>query len=116
MNVRKCSGEMASSITLIYRGRMPMACERTQPSQLNIDAEIEAMQRSGIDVRAWYFWVNTEDPENDPNVKKTLESFKRHNIHPQIWVPQSFARHSVPSKGVVRNGLSDGTKPSRWIR
>jgi sugar phosphate isomerase/epimerase len=61
-------------------------------SQLDIDAEIEAMQRNGIDIRAWYFWVNTDDPGNDPNVTKTFEAFKRHNIHPQVWVPQSFVQ------------------------
>lgn len=64
-------------------------------SQLDIDAEIEAMQRSGIDIRAWYFWVNTDDPAKDPNVTKTFGSFKRHHIHPQVWVPQSHAQREM---------------------
>jgi len=64
-------------------------------SQLDIDAEIEAMQRSGIDIRAWYFWVNTNDPADDPNITKTFEAFKRHRIHPQVWVPQSHAQSEM---------------------
>ena len=64
-------------------------------SQLDIDAEIEAMQRNGIDIRAWYFWVNTDDPADDPNVAKTFEAFKRHHIHPQVWVPQSHAQREM---------------------
>jgi len=61
-------------------------------SQLVIDAEIEAMQRNGLDIRAWYFWLNTDDPKSDPNVSKTFEAFKRYHIHPQVWVPQSHAQ------------------------
>jgi len=60
-------------------------------SQHDVDAEIEAMQRHGIDILAWYFWVNADNPADVPKVRTTLESFKRHGIHPQIWVTNSFA-------------------------
>jgi sugar phosphate isomerase/epimerase len=60
-------------------------------SQLDIDSEIEAMKRHGIEIRAWYFWVNVDDPAEDQTVRRTLEAFKRHDIHPDIWVPQSYA-------------------------
>src|SRR5262245_60625030 len=59
-------------------------------SQLDVDAEIEAMQAHGIDLRAWYFWLNSDDPESDSRILQTLAAFKRHKIHPQIWVPQSM--------------------------
>lgn len=60
-------------------------------SQHEVESEIEAMQRHGIDILAWYFWVNTNHPAEVPKVRETLESFKRHRIHPQIWMAHSFA-------------------------
>jgi len=60
-------------------------------SQHNVDAEIEAMQRHGIKILAWYFWINTNDPATVPRIRYALDSFKRHNIHPDIWVTNSFA-------------------------
>jgi len=60
-------------------------------SQLNVDAEIEAMQRHGIDIIAWFFWINTNEPATAPKLRYALESFKRHNIHPHIWVTNSYA-------------------------
>ena len=62
-------------------------------SQHDIDTEIEAMQKYGINIPAWYFWLNTDDPAENAKVKKTLESFRRHNICPQIWVPHSYAHY-----------------------
>ncbi len=46
------------------------------------DAEIEALQKHNIELVAWW------SPENaaDPKTKLILETFKRHNIHPQLWV------------------------------
>jgi len=46
------------------------------------DAEVEAMQRHGIRIVAWWF---PTDP-NDPVSKTILEVCKRHDIHPQLWV------------------------------
>jgi sugar phosphate isomerase/epimerase len=50
------------------------------------DAEIEALQRHGIGLAAWW----SPFGENDPEAKATLEVFKRHNVRPQLWVAQSF--------------------------
>ena len=61
----------------------------TNDSQLDIDAEIVAMQQQGITIKAWYFWLNVDDPLDDPNVLRTLEAFKKHRISPQIWVADS---------------------------
>jgi hypothetical protein len=70
-------------------------------SQLDVEAEISAMKRNGINVRGWYFWFNADDPAVDPRVVSTFEAFARHQIQPQIWLPQSFAlsaskTHMVP--------------------
>jgi len=71
--------------------RDPFGDDRANVSQLDINNEIEAMQRHGIEISAWYFWVNMEDPAKDPNVRAALEAFKRYRIQPQIWVSESFA-------------------------
>jgi len=71
------------------------------------DAEIEALQRHGIKLLAWLFYT-TDDPGamnwkdesvlpsgllaggNKKSVKMSieaeLETFKGHNVHPQLWV------------------------------
>lgn len=46
------------------------------------DAEIEALQKHGIDLLAWWFPLGAEHPL----AKTTLEVFQRHNVHPQLWV------------------------------
>jgi hypothetical protein len=71
--------------------RDPFGEDREVTSQLDIDAEIDAMKRHGIEVVAWYFWVNVDDPATDPKVVAALDSFKRHHIHPQLWVAESFS-------------------------
>jgi len=58
-------------------------------SHFDVDAEIEAMQKYHIDILAWYFWINSDHPADVPVVLQTLEAFKRHHIHPQIWVANS---------------------------
>lgn len=65
-------------------------------SHYDVDAEIKAMQKYGINIMAWYFWFNTDNPEDDPIIKETFESFKRHNIKPQIWVTHSYAKQDFP--------------------
>jgi hypothetical protein len=67
-------------------------------SQQNIDEEIEAMQRHGIDILAWYFWINADDPGAVPVLQSTLESFKRHHIHPDIWITNSYAYRPKSAK------------------
>ena len=41
------------------------------------DAEIEAMQKHGIEITAWWY------PGSTPEI---LDAIKRHGIHPQLWV------------------------------
>jgi sugar phosphate isomerase/epimerase len=52
------------------------------------DDEIDALQKHGINLIAWWFPFDAEDPE----AKATLETFKRHNVHPQLWVIQSLSQ------------------------
>jgi len=51
------------------------------------ETEIEALQRHGIDLLAWWFPFDADEPQ----AKATLEIFKRHNVHPQLWIIQSHA-------------------------
>jgi sugar phosphate isomerase/epimerase len=46
------------------------------------DAEIEALQRHGIEITAWWFPLTADDPL----AKSTLETFRRHGVQPQLWV------------------------------
>lgn len=55
-------------------------------SDVDVDREIEALKRQGITLTAWYFF--SDDPGNDPQVRTALEAFKRHGVHPQIWISQ----------------------------
>jgi sugar phosphate isomerase/epimerase len=50
------------------------------------DAEIEVLQKRGIDLLAWWFPFDADNT----TAKTTLEVFKRHNVHPQLWVMQSI--------------------------
>ena len=52
------------------------------------DAEIEALARHQIDLLAWWFPFEAADPL----AKSTLETFKRHGVHPQLWVMQSAVK------------------------
>ncbi len=58
---------------------------------LTYDAEIEALRRHGINLLAWRFYLDADDPV----AKATLETFKRHNVHPRLWVSQSL-RMNLP--------------------
>jgi hypothetical protein len=46
------------------------------------NAEIEAMQRHGIEITAWWY------PSRNPEI---IDAIKRHDIHPQLWVCGSRA-------------------------
>jgi hypothetical protein len=50
------------------------------------DEEIDALKRHRIKLLAWWFPLEADDPK----ARAILETFKRHHIHPQLWVPQSF--------------------------
>jgi quinoprotein glucose dehydrogenase len=51
------------------------------------DAEIDTLNRHGIDLLAWWFPLEADDPR----AKAMLEVFRRHDVHPQLWVMQSFS-------------------------
>ena len=51
------------------------------------DTEIETLKKHGIRLLAWWFPFDAEDTM----AKTTLELFKRHHAHPQLWVAQSGA-------------------------
>jgi len=71
-------------------------------SQHDADGEVEAMQRHGIRIAAWYLWINNDHPADDASVRSVLELFKRHNIHPDIWVAHSFAYYPRSAKEWAR--------------
>lgn len=45
------------------------------------DAELEALKKHGITLAGWWFPTTLND-----EARKTLELFKRHKVHPQLWV------------------------------
>lgn len=46
------------------------------------DAEIDALQKNGVALLGWWFPTSAADP----HARLILETFKRHHIHPQLWV------------------------------
>lgn len=62
------------------------------------DTQITALQRHGIDVVAWYFWDGAENPQ----VRAAFELFRRHNIHPQIWISQDYGWVAPEGSGTLR--------------
>ena len=51
-----------------------------------VDAEIEALQRHHIQIVAWWFSYDADDPY----CRELLEAFKKHHIHPALWVSPTF--------------------------
>ena len=49
----------------------------------SFDAEIEALKRHHIDLLAWALYGS-----DNPNLGTILETFRRHGVHPQLWVMQ----------------------------
>jgi sugar phosphate isomerase/epimerase len=74
------------------------------------DAEIDALQRHGIQLTAWWFPYDAEDP----GAKATLETFKRHNVHPQLWVMQS--PHPHPDEKGSANGAATPEAQERHVQ
>ncbi len=58
------------------------------------DAEVEALQKRGIDFTAWWFPTDARDP----NAQKILDVIGRHKIHPQLWVMGSGAPTKTPEE------------------
>jgi sugar phosphate isomerase/epimerase len=59
------------------------------------DAEIKTLQNHKVDLVAWWFPLEADDPL----AKSTLETFKRRHVHPQLWVMQS-------TRGIEKSGLT----------
>lgn len=50
----------------------------------NFDAEIDALQKHKIQLVAWFLYGS-----DNPHLQLILDTFKRHHIHPQIWIYES---------------------------
>lgn len=70
-----------------------------------LDAEVEALKKHGVDLLAWYFPLDADDPL----AKQTLDGFKRHGVHPQLWVPLPAKNSAWPkTPGEWAKLLPDG--------
>lgn len=56
------------------------------------DAEISALKKRGINLLAWWFPFQPDDPA----ARDTLETFKRHAVQPQLWVMQASTKSASP--------------------
>jgi hypothetical protein len=72
-------------------GQEPKELQKFRPY---VDREVEAMKRHSVDLLAWFYWIDSDDPAEDPKIKITLESFRHHGVRPHLWISQSNA--SVP--------------------
>jgi hypothetical protein len=72
-------------------------------SASDVDREIEALKKNGIELFAWMFLI--DDPSKDSQIRMTLETFKRHGAHPQIWVTQPFPPSPRIQKDFQRAGI-----------
>jgi sugar phosphate isomerase/epimerase len=50
----------------------------------NFDAEIDAMHKHGIKIQAWILYGS-----GNAHTQLILDTFKRHHIHPQLWIEES---------------------------
>jgi sugar phosphate isomerase/epimerase len=57
-------------------------------------AEIEALRKHGIELTGW--WSPTD--ARDPVLLQTLEVFKSHKVHPQLWVMGGGAPTKTPEE------------------
>lgn len=53
------------------------------PAIKSFDAEIKAMKRHGINLLGWALYGS-----DNPSLPLILEAFKRHDVHPQLWLMQ----------------------------
>jgi hypothetical protein len=65
----------------------------------NLAAEIEALQRHGLELLAWYFPDDAPDLSADAT-RVIFENFKHHHIHPQLWVTESIFNAPNMPKGL----------------
>jgi sugar phosphate isomerase/epimerase len=59
------------------------------------DAEIETLKKHNIDLLAWWFPLDADDPA----AKAILQIFKRHDVHPQLWVALPRKEAATPASG-----------------
>jgi sugar phosphate isomerase/epimerase len=57
------------------------------------DAELTALKQHGIELTAWWFPTMLND-----EAKMTLDLFKRHDVHPQLWVMGGGAPVNSPEE------------------
>jgi sugar phosphate isomerase/epimerase len=62
------------------------------------DAEVVALNKHGINLVAWWFPTDADDP----NARIILEVIKRHKIHPQLWVMGSGSPTKTKGEQVRR--------------
>jgi hypothetical protein len=55
-----------------------------EPDVANFDGEIDALQRHGIKLQAWVLYGT-----DNPHMQLILDTFKRHDVHPQLWVEET---------------------------
>ena len=68
------------------------------------DAELDALAKHHIDLLGWWFPMTAPEPKT----KLTLETFKRHNVHPQLWFTQGGALTKTPEEQKQRvNRVAD---------
>jgi sugar phosphate isomerase/epimerase len=62
------------------------------------DAEVEALNKHGINLVAWWFPTDA----GDPSARTILEVVKRHGIQPQLWVMGSGSSTKTEAEQVQR--------------
>lgn len=62
------------------------------------DQEIAALAAQKIDLLAWWFPLDADDPM----ATRILETFRQHNVHPQLWVA-----HSIEDLGSIPESASE---------
>jgi len=95
------------------------------------DQEIAALQAHGIEVLAWALYLRDRpeetvdwkhyivaSPESLTTEGLTLESlleiFKRHHVHPQLWLIQGFAAQDSASTAKAQKD-PDTMSPAEWL-
>jgi hypothetical protein len=75
-----------------------------------VDAEIEALNAHHINLVAWLFPFEP----NDLAAKGTLEAFKRHGVHPQLWIAPSAGERTKQLERMLPNGIAMPKTTEEW--
>ena len=73
------------------------------------DAEIDALQKRGISLDAFWFPTNLE-PEKQPHVKTILDLLERRKVRTQLWILPS-----LPDSGTQEERVARVARPVRWV-